>query len=608
MEYFDESEHKEHDFDEISQQFEDLFEPESSVAVADEPGKTTFENRNPDSMTDEERESGILNHEGAPGFRRDDYERVVQLLTTNTLDNTYYVNQKEINEETLSALEEMAENDPKFLAQALVYAREEGLLQLVPTMGLAVLSKAEDKSHFRSAFPRIISTPDNLRELVRICKEGKIRKGFGGIVSREAKNWLRTLSEYHAIKYSGNHPSVTKNGEVVKNRYSLRDLILLARPKPEDEESSERFAWLVQRHNNPDQLTNNPRIAAYEQLKKAETDEERVAIIGKAGLPWEVVIPTVPKMTKEIWQVLMEQMPYMALLRNINNLRKYEVLDDDRNVEYIVNRLTDAQAIEKAKILPFRFYEAYQAYAGVAIKGDDYDWFTGNSYDEDSRRSEKDKPVDSRIVRALEDALELSFVNMPEISGTIAIASDVSGSMSSKINDKGATRYIDICGVFTGALLKKATGRVHALPFAGYVVDGLDLSAGDRVLETTHKLASVRGGSTAVGAPVERLIQTGQKVDTFIGITDGEDWDYGDRWYGSASGSFLKLWREYREKVNPNAQAFLIRIDPYQSANAPSEEPGVHFIYGWSDQVPQYIAKTMKGGKSQVNEVRSIKL
>lgn len=542
----------------------------------------------------------VANAEGAPAYHRELKEQVVQALTTNMLGDTFYANKAELTAQTLETLGKMRDADPEFLAKALIYARNEGYLQEAPITGLAVLSTAADKGPFQKAFNRIVQTPDNLMKFVAKVKNGTIRQGLGGVALRAAKEWFKGLSEYHALKYSGNSPSVMEDGHVVKNNYSLRDAILLARPAVADPAVNERLNWLVSRHHDLERLTNNPQLAAFEKLKRAETDDERMRLIEAGRTPWEVVIPTVPKMSPELWQALMKQMPYLALLRNINTFERQGLLADDGVVEYLVSRLTDEKAIAKSKILPFRFYEAYKAYTDPQ-SGSGTRYHRGHPAE---ATAEAYLP-DSRISAALEQALETSFVNLPELPGTIAIGSDVSGSMSSgTISEKSATRYIDICGVYTGALLKKATGRALAIPFETKVVNA-NLSGQDRILQTTETLARIGGGGTAVGAPIEYLLEKDIKVDTFIGITDSEDWAYGGGFY--SQGSFLTNWRKYRERY-PEAQAYLITIAPYQEVMAPSAEPGIHYIYGWSDQVPAYIAKSVQGQESQIEAVEAIEL
>jgi 60 kDa SS-A/Ro ribonucleoprotein len=170
--------------------------------------------------------------------------------------------------------------------------------------------------------------------------------------------------------------------------------------------------------------------------------------------------------------------------------------------------------------------------------------------------------------------------------------------MSSIISDRGRTRFIDICAIFTAACLRKSTDAV-VLPFEVRVHPNLKVSANDTLMTTARTLASIGGGGTNVGAPIEYLLEKNINVDVFIGITDGEDW---------AGRGFTNYWREYRKKINPNAKAFLITIAPYRHMVAPKSEPGVYFIFGWSDNVLPYIISTVQGSQSQMDEVRAVTL
>ena len=141
------------------------------------------------------------------------------------------------------------------------------------------------------------------------------------------------------------------------------------------------------------------------------------------------------------------------------------------------------------------------------------------------------------------------------------------------------------------------------LPFETRVVE-VKLSARRPLIETVAKLAAIGGGGTAISAPISQLLAQRTAVDVFIGITDNEEWAT-DRHGGMG---FLPTWRRYRETVAPQAQAFLITIAPYPHAVAPPDEPGVHYISGWADHVPAYIAQTLAGYSSQIAAVRQIEL
>lgn len=73
----------------------------------------------------------------------------------------------------------------------------------------------------------------------------------------------------------------------------------------------------------------------------------------------------------------------------------------------------------------------------------------------------------------------------------------------------------------------------------------------------------------------------------------------------------LKMKREkvkYRKKYNPNAKAFVIDVALYRSGMVPPSDALSHYLYGWSDQVLQYISFATQGYGSMVDVVRGNKI
>jgi 60 kDa SS-A/Ro ribonucleoprotein len=519
------------------------------------------------------------NREGAPAYRRSLREQTVQVLATGTLGDTFYASGKDLAAEAVEVLVQAREECPEFLARALVWAREKGFMKTLPVLGLAVLSggRGRAKAHFQAAFDRVIVTPDDLRAFAAFCRSGAIpgRKGLGGVAAKAVRAHLGSISEYHAVKY----------GSAASREMALRDVLRMAHPRPASPAVAERFGWLVggiEKLGSDPAL--NPQIRAFEALKRASTEEEQIALIREGRLPFEVVVPAVKATTPAIWAELLRQAPYMNLLRNLVTFTRHGVFSDEANVRYAAQKLADPRAVERSKVLPFRYFDAWRRY----METDGHD---------------------SRIADSLRAALELSFVNMPSFgASTVAIGTDVSGSMDGPISSKGSTRFIDIAGIFTGALLRRVEGRAIPLPFDTEVRPDLGLSSRDDVLVTAEKISGIRGGGTAVGSPVEYLLDRKIPVDVFIGVTDSEDWAYGREYGYSCSGSFLELWSRYQNEVAPEAKAYLVTIAPYRDAVAPSGTKGVRFIYGWSDAVLRFIASDLEAGESQVREIERMDL
>jgi 60 kDa SS-A/Ro ribonucleoprotein len=519
-----------------------------------------------------------LNHAGGVTYERSLREQVLQVLTTSTLGNTFYVSSDNLRKETVDVLTRGRRECPEFLARALVWARNHGMMRKVPILGLCILSAGggATKRLFTQVFPLVVKTPDDLREFIRECIEGHIpgRKGLGGMTVPVVRDWLATLTEYHALKY----------GSSVSKGVTLRDAIRMSHPKPQSAEIAETFAWLVRGNEGlGGDLGTLPQIRAFEALKRATTEEEQVRLVRDGKLPFEVVVP-VAKPTTRVWSELLLHAPYMNLLRNLVTFTRHGVFTEESHVLHAIERLTDARAVQHSKVLPFRFWNAWKQYREV-------------------------EGFEPRIADAIRQACETSFANLASFGDrTVCVAPDVSGSMSSAVSDKGTTRCIDIAGIFAGALMKRMPERGIVLPFESHVVTNAGLSFRDDVLVTAEKLARIHGGGTAVGAPIQHLLDRKISVDVFIGITDNEDWDHGDGYGHQIRGSFLALWRDYRKNVNPNAKAFLVTIAPYRDAVAPKGEKGVRFIYGWSDRVLEYIMLSLDAGKTQVQAIEAMSL
>lgn len=511
-----------------------------------------------------------VNHEGFPTFERGPRERYVQVLLTNTLGHTFYASQGDNHAQTLAAHAAMIAADPAFAARAIVYARERGTMRTQPIIGLVALSTA-DLGLFRRIFGRVIQTPGDLVDFVQIVRSKQIRAGMGRSIKEAVNGWLNGLSEYHAIKYGADSPG----------KFSLRDVLRLTHPQPADERADALFGYLADREAWRDKFGERipgllPQIQRMELLKRAGEPAEQRALIEAGRLPYEIVTGAI-KPDRETWGYLMRQMPYMALLRHLVTLQRAGVLAEPAAAAYVAERLGDAEAMRKAKILPFRLHAAWVMF-------------------------EPQAEAEQQVKAALEQALEAAFVNLPPLPGRVVVAPDVSGSMGGSINAPSKVRYIDIAGIFGGALLK-ARPDAALLPFDTAVRE-VALAPGEPVMSVTAKIARLCGGGTAISAPISLLLSERRPIDVFIGITDSEEWA-SDRYGGLG---FLPQWRAYRKQVAPEAQAFLITIAPYGHAVAPQSEPGVRYIYGWADHVPAYIAQTLAGYAGQVAAVEAVEL
>lgn len=505
------------------------------------------------------------NEAGHPAWKRPLEERTIQLLTTNTLDNTFYADQETIAKETGETYRAMLAKDPEFFAKAIVYARNEGCMRLQPIVGLVFLSTLpkDEARLFDAAFRQVIQTPHDLQSFIEWAENSGIRKSAGRRIKRNVCAWLNRMSEYHAIKY----PLSGKG-------FSLRDIVCLFRPKPISLKQGLLFKWIVKGEYGGEGTVLR-QVHAYEQLKRATKPAEVRRLIEEGRLPHEVATGVV-KPDAETWAFIMRQMPHFAMLRNLNTLDRAGVFSNPENVRHAVSVLANREAVLKSKVLPFQYHEAFKAYEGA----------------------------NSDIRDAIVSALELSFENLPEIPGDVVIAPDVSGSMSNTLSSgKSKATYSDIAGIFSAALFRKSP-TCTILPFGDRVVTDFRASRHDSIM-TTAKAFHHRNMGTDVGAPIRYANQNGLRMDVFIGITDNMEWYTQHAGWGGQSTGFYGEWTK---RTNKNAKAFLVRIDPYQGAAAPPADSNCHLIYGWNAKVLDYIALTMRGAGGQVEAVRQVNL
>ncbi len=400
------------------------------------------------------------NREGYPAYARSLEEQYVQTLLTNTIGNTFYADSETLLSEADALHDQMLEKNPNFVAKALIFARNRGLMRLQPIFGLAKLSPVSTEL-FARIFDNVVLIPSDLQDFMVIL-EGQGRGQGGRAVKRQVARFLNNVSEYWAIKYNGRGRG-----------YSLGDIVKTVHPKPINDKQKAIFAYLVGKEFNKTQV---PQISAYEALKKTTDVKEQIALIQEGKLPHEVVTGVI-KPDKEIWNAILQQMPIFALLRNLNTLDRAGVLDENR--EYIKSVLNDPERLAKSKILPFRFVTAFHQVEKAWIKD------------------------------VLRQAVEMTFDNLPEIYGKTAVFLDVSGSMEGD--------YLRIGSVFAVALYKKTKGNGIFWTFDTRVYDPQP-SMYDSILTQAERIKA--GGGTDTGAPVEKLRKDNIYVDNIIIITD----------------------------------------------------------------------------------------
>jgi 60 kDa SS-A/Ro ribonucleoprotein len=468
-------------------------------------------------------------------------------LLTNTFGSTFYVSQRGVIDEANALHDKLVKTDPEFAAKAMVYARGKGYMRTQPVYGLAKLvsfqgstvEKQRRRMLAEQAFSGVVRTPNDLYDFITLTQSMGCRLN-GRRLKRMVNQWLTSkMSEYWAIKY----------GSAGKSGMSLRKVLRHFHP-----DHSELFRYLRQGRGEKAfeaNLEELPQIRAFEALKQAKTDAEKVKAITEGRLPHEVATSFAGS-SKAVWDAIVPQLPVFALVRNLATLERQGVLDGHRAL--IEGKLSNPEVIKRSRMFPFRFLQASEKVGS--------NWATD----------------------ALRDAVELAFVNVPAIEGRTAVFLDISVSMNGD--------FLRTAALFAISIMKQTKLNGRLITFNDRAHD-VQVSARDSILTQASRIQV--NGCTNVAAPMYKLLQERDKVDTVVLISDEQQ---------NAGTPFYDVLMQYRRSINPNVRSFLINVSPYRNAIVDPKDPQVSYIFGWSDQVLSFMSLASQGWKSMADAIR----
>lgn len=484
--------------------------------------------------------TNMVNEAGGIAYEYGPDHKLAQLAATGTFNDGFYGTG---GDQLAAVLDAAKQCDPEFVAKAALYARSAGKMKDMPALLTAYLTVAEPDLAVR-IFERAIDNGRMLRNFVQIMRSGQVgRTSLGTRPKRLVQQWLEKASMAQLMRAAtGNDPS-------------LADIVKMVHPKPGDEMRKAFYGWLIGRPYDVDALPEE--IAAFEAWKRDQT-------LPLPNVPFEWL--TTHKLTADQWAVLSDRIGWQALRMNLNTLARNGAFDVAGVTEKVAARLEDADAIARARVLPYQLMTAMgQVSDAVPLK----------------------------VQAALETALEVTLSNVPALQGNVVVCPDVSGSMGSPATGhrKGATsvvRCIDVAALVAAAVLR-TNRNARILPFEQRVVS-LKLDPKARVAVNAAKLAGVGGGGTNVSAPLVLLNAERAKVDIVIIVSDNESW-IDNRRYGATAT--MRAWEELKRR-NPGAKLVCIDIQPYGSTQA-ADRKDIMNVGGFSDDVFNTIAGFANG-------------
>lgn len=494
-----------------------------------------------------------VNHEGAPAFTLTPPLELYAAVATAALSDQFY-EKADMRLERLRDL--VAKNEPRFVAQLAVYARERLHLRSVPLVLCVELARLHRGDSLVSRLvARVVQRPDEITEMLAFYAQANARSG-NKVLNRLSKQLQKGLAlsfnrfdGYQLAKYD-------RDGAV-----RLRDALFLVHPNAKDAAQQALFDQLV-RGELPTPYTWETKLSAVGQGSFA-SDADRQAAVRQT---WETLIGS-------------GKLGYMALLRNLRNILEAKV--SAATMENVCDTLADRFAVARSKQLPFRFLAAYRevkTLSGGYVAG---------------------------VLAALETAIANSAVNLRGFGHDtrVVVACDVSSSMQQPISPRSKVLLYDVSLVL-GMLLQSRCQNVVTGMF-GDTWKRISMPRGPvlRNVEEFYKREGEVGYSTNGHLVIKDLRMRAEVVDKVMIFTDVQLWNStGD------GGALAQEWAQYRRVVAPNAKLYLFDLAGH--GTVPLEvrpETGVALIAGWSDKVFDVLSALDSGG-SALSEIEKIDL
>lgn len=446
-----------------------------------------------------------INLAGGKAYSMNAEQELVHAVVSTFLEDKYY----ESGDDRVTRIASLVSQvDPKFVSNLAIITRKEFNLRSVVTVLIAELSKIHrGDSLVKDTIVNACVRVDDLIELVAYLK-GKLPKQ----VKRGIRNALLKFSRYQLAKYKAGGKDV-----------SLVDVFNLVHPKVKHATPEQAKAWkdLIQ-----------GKLASFDtwetDISNAKDDTERTQ-------KWESLIKS-------------KKIGYMALLRNLNNLIKYNVSGDV--VKLAADRLKDKEEVLRSKQLPFRFTTAYENVVGNRLFSD-----------------------------AISEAMDISVSNTPELSGKTLIAIDSSGSMDGEPIKKAS--------IF-GATLAKANANSDVILYDTNIKE-VTLNSRVPVIDLAQRIQQeAMGGGTKTSLVFRYATDKNIKYDRFIIISDNESWS--ERGYGE---SVQSRYTDYKRVTGTDPWVYAIDIQGYGTKDVTGTK--VKQLTGWSNRLLDFIQQAEKG-------------
>jgi len=507
----------------------------------------------------------VKSESGGYVFQADIFTRLERFLILGTDGGTYYIDEHTLTRDNaaniLACLDEHAKRVVHLIYDISLDGRAPRqnplLFALAVCVSWGVHADVTDKRYEeykryrRDALGRLEDIARTSTHLFIFLNYVQQFRGWGRGLRTAVANWYLSKTPdrlaYQLIKYRQ------------REGWTHRDVLRQAHPFPPSDAHDRLAGWVTGKR-----AAEHPLIVAYEAATKATTAKEIVHLIQEYRLPREA-IPNQWLNEKEVWDALLQNMPYMATMRNLGKMTSVETLAlMDTQSAITVGNLMNPDAIKKSRIHPLQILVAQSVYEmGHGWKGS-LSW----------------SPIPS-IIDALNDAFYLAFNNVEPTGKRFVIGVDASGSMTQQA---GNTPLNCRQAAVAQALVIANTepnSVITAFTMDNHIVT-LPISPKQRLDDAMRALdRHIEPQGTDCSLPIHWAREKKIETDVFVILTDNQSWGGGQH--------VEQALADYNARMSANAKLVVASMVANSISVCDPANPNSMDIVGFDTSLPSLI-------------------
>ena len=519
----------------------------------------------PATQTERDDPRQVKNAAGGYVFQVNDRSRLERFLILGTDGGTYYVSEKDLTKQNLTAIDDIIVRDPEMAM---------GVIRDVSTTGRAYQNTAAIYAAARVICSCGEALKPQARQLVNaVCRTSTHVFEFCGFIDNMGgwgpakRNALRAWYEskkpeslkYQAVKYRGG-----------RYGWTHRDVLRTVHPVGLDQRTGDfMLGKNVVQGSLPGDI-----IDGFMLVQSARNlDDVLAALASCPELPWETV-PTQYLREPEIWTTLFYngQLKGQALLRNIRRMDEIGCFNDLIFARDVAEALVDPVMVGGTRLHPIQYLNAMGANGLLDSPRDGFSW---------ERLGNVKKMASGPVVDALEEGMYVAFGSVSDPQRYL-LGVDVSASMTWA----GPAGLKNVTCAQAAAVMAMVTARANkASMIRGFSTTFKDLGITGRtsLKSAFEKVEKNAFGGTDCSLPMKWARKNSIAVDKFVIYTDNETW--------AGRTHVHRELKEYRQTMGTPAKLIVVGMTATRGSIADSDDHGTLDVVGFDASTPRIIAE-----------------